>query len=655
MKDKNTAVKEFWDNYISANPSKVTQVLPESLYQESPSLRKKRTEVIVANISESYKAAALECSNKVKKIAAECRVKNEKFTDEEFLLEEIAFCVKGLKFAVPIESDDNENDDSSEASDDSSDSIPNGSVHRVGWIFEKPAFTIDGFSKSDIKQGRLGDCWFLAALSCVSSQPKLLEKVCVARDEEVGVYGFVFFRDGEWVSVVIDDFLYVDVSDYEEWYSFCFHEKEEAYKKTKQTGSSALYYGHCTDPNETWVPLIEKAYAKLHGDYEAIIGGWANQGIVDLTGGSATDIWTNNILSLDTHWKELLEVNEKFLFSAGFKYIKGLISGHSYAILKAVEAEDEKGNTTRFVLVRNPWGDSEWTGRWSDGSKEWSPYWMDKLGHRFGDDGEFWMQYEDLMHYCRDFHRTRLYDETWSIAQKWTSVKVPWMDVYLPTKFLVEISKAGTVVFMLTQLDDRYFRGLQGRYSFATSYVVRKKGAELDDNILSVPLFQTLNFRAQSSGEVHIEPGQYEVLIKIYAWEKDNVEPLDLIRSAIENAPDKLKQIGSNYDYAHSILENDDQEHEKVETEDDGKKVETKKESEKVDAKIDSESEKVETEEDGEEAECEEDGEEAECEEDCEEDESEEESKKKIWDPVAVVGLRVLAQVSSINIQVVNK
>jgi hypothetical protein len=51
--------------------------------------------------------------------------------------------------------------------------------------------------------------------------------------------------------------------------------------------SKTPLYGHCADPNEFWVPLIEKAYAKLHGSYEAINGGSMTESLVDLTGGSS--------------------------------------------------------------------------------------------------------------------------------------------------------------------------------------------------------------------------------------------------------------------------------------------------------------------------------------------------------------------------------
>ncbi len=45
----------------------------------------------------------------------------------------------------------------------------------------------------------------------ISAKKDLVEKLCVARDELVGVYGFVFYRDGEWVYEVIDDKLYLKV------------------------------------------------------------------------------------------------------------------------------------------------------------------------------------------------------------------------------------------------------------------------------------------------------------------------------------------------------------------------------------------------------------------------------------------------------------
>ena len=43
-------------------------------------------------------------------------------------------------------------------------------------------------------QGALGDCWMVSALSILGTNQELLEKVCVIQDQEVGIYGFVFYR-----------------------------------------------------------------------------------------------------------------------------------------------------------------------------------------------------------------------------------------------------------------------------------------------------------------------------------------------------------------------------------------------------------------------------------------------------------------------------
>ena len=70
--------------------------------------------------------------------------------------------------------------------------------------------------------------------------------------------------------------------------------------------------------------------------------------------------------------------------------VNGLYGSHAYSILRVKECKGK-----RFIVLRNPWGASEWTGAWADGSKEWVGEWLDvlkELDHVFGDDGEFVME-----------------------------------------------------------------------------------------------------------------------------------------------------------------------------------------------------------------------------------------------------------------------
>jgi Calpain family cysteine protease len=40
-----------------------------------------------------------------------------------------------------------------------------------------PQFVVEGFSRFDVQQGELGDCWFLAALAALAENKTLLQKV----------------------------------------------------------------------------------------------------------------------------------------------------------------------------------------------------------------------------------------------------------------------------------------------------------------------------------------------------------------------------------------------------------------------------------------------------------------------------------------------
>lgn len=72
--------------------------------------------------------------------------------------------------------------------------------------------------------------------------------------------------------------------------------QEELYREVYQSNSGALYFAQCAHLQETWLPLLEKGYAKAHGDFAAIEGGFGGEGIEDLTGGVTSEIFTSDIL-----------------------------------------------------------------------------------------------------------------------------------------------------------------------------------------------------------------------------------------------------------------------------------------------------------------------------------------------------------------------
>jgi hypothetical protein len=412
-------VHEFWDKFFTKKPGKVTSIFPRALYATLlPPSTPRDGAHSSRNAAESYEAAAKECREKVKRIIRECNRTNEKFTDPDFDIESDWYrnCLNGLVRDEPCDDCGDAGDDAeatgsspqkpkgesrgvrpsaprphgvSRGGVSAGEAYDPGSIHRIDWIFEDPKFVVDGYSSSDIKQGRDGDCWWLAAVTTIAHRKDLMNKVCVIRDEEVGVYGFVFYHDGEWISTVVDDSLYLVYEDFD-YYGDQYDstgKRAREHRKRYQTGSEALFFARCDDPNETWLPLLEKAYAKVHGDYEAISGGYPGEGVEDMTGGVSTTVASNRVLRRDKLWRELVNAEGEFVFSlsayrTGWDSTKaGLMMNHAYSILKATEEVDEDGNKVRLVQIRNPWGErswnglGEWNGPWSDGSKEWTPYW----------------------------------------------------------------------------------------------------------------------------------------------------------------------------------------------------------------------------------------------------------------------------------------
>ncbi|KAF2098207.1 cysteine proteinase, partial [Rhizodiscina lignyota] len=538
----------FWARFTSKNPGKAYTILPDNFYAKRASANGHGFDEQAQNAVASYEEAREACIRKVEKIVKECHRLNQKYRDPHFDIE--ADFKRWLRFGNPP-------DCLMGLADTSTDLRPQ-SVKRVEDIFENPRFFIEGATANDVRQGKEGDCWLMAALTTLSNKPGLIDRVCVARDEQVGVYGFVFHRDGEWISEVIDDKLYLIKEDFDEsllernkWLELQNRTSpEDEYRTVMQSGSRALYFAQCSDANETWLPLLEKAYAKAHGDFSALESGFVGEGIEDLTGGVTTELFSTDILDKEKFWyDELMNVNKQFLFGCGqmggkHGQRKGILEKHAYSIMEAREINGEK-----LLKLRNPWGNSEWTGAWSDGSAEWTPEWMQTLKHKFGDDGVFWISYKDLLRHYQHFDRTRLFGSEWTVTQSWTSLNVPWTVDYLETQFKVTLAKASHVVFVLSQLDDRYFRGLEGQYEFHLQFRVHAEGEE--DYI--VRSNSTYYMRRSVSTELNLDAGVYFILLKVTAKRYPNdATPEDIVRRTCHNRREKMLSIGLSYDLAHA-------------------------------------------------------------------------------------------------------
>lgn len=74
----------------------------------------------------------------------------------------------------------------------------------------------------------------------------------------------------------------------------------------------------------------------------------------------------------------------------------GVISGHAYSFITAKEfMHDNK--LVRLCMLRNPWGQGEWTGDWSDKSPLWTDALRKEIGCNDADDGTFHIPFEDYL------------------------------------------------------------------------------------------------------------------------------------------------------------------------------------------------------------------------------------------------------------------
>lgn len=161
-------------------------------------------------------------------------------------------------------------------------------------------------------------------MSIVATRPKLIRRLFAGSCPEEGFYICKFFIGGTWRWVVVDDAIPV-------------------------SSGGGICFGRCREPDSFWVPLLEKAYAKLFFSYEAIESGMTAEGLLDLTGeGTETFafddprfmrlIESGQIEDIMKHWAKsrfLMGCSRTTDGNAGVEQDTGMgiLAGHAYSVL----------------------------------------------------------------------------------------------------------------------------------------------------------------------------------------------------------------------------------------------------------------------------------------------------------------------------------
>ncbi|XP_018411999.1 PREDICTED: calpain-8-like [Nanorana parkeri] len=262
---------------------------------------------------------------------------------------------------------------------------------RPAEIKENPQFINEGANRADVRQGSLGDCWFLCSIASLTLNEECLNRV-VPVDQSfnnyAGIFHFKFWQYGQWVDVVVDDRL--------------------------PTKKGKLLFVKSTAACEFWSALLEKAYAKLNGSYEALKGGLPLEALEDFTGGVGELYYFENlpnnlfqIIRNALKTKSLVTCSTKSDSGSGEIVVKtNVVKNHAYSLTGAEEVS-YRGDKVQIVRVRNPWGFKEWNGAWSDTAPEWNeidPEVKTRLNLQC-DDGETWMP---LSSFLVEFYRVEI-------------------------------------------------------------------------------------------------------------------------------------------------------------------------------------------------------------------------------------------------------
>ena len=450
----------------------------------------------------------------------------------------------------------------------------NISWKRISEIFIENKYDLfNTLDVDDIKQGIIGNCYFLCVLSSFAKRPEIYDKIFIdKKKKENGMYQLRFIINGIPQIILVDDYF--------------------------PTVDNKFIFAQSI--NEFWVQLLEKAWAKINLSYANTIGGIPYEVFNCLSEAPCENISheRNDICFV---WSELIRAKrEGFYITCNTKYLskeqednEGLISGHSYAIIDLFEfnvfykkgtisesdyesnnfncnvsikkenVADNNNNDNkklRILKIYNPWAWFEWKGKFNDNDNEsWNkiPQLKELVGYNNNDDGIFFMEFSD---YYKKFHSTYIlnYLKDWVYNYKIINQK---SNSYFTCVKLI-LKKENKIRFGLHLKQSRINLMENNSSIFPASLIILKNNEESNKYELINSVYDVTDnifskcYKSYEPGEYHIfmhynadknKVSDYNYTLSTYSQEKVDLLDFDDINEIKNNY---LNQIIDAYIYS---------------------------------------------------------------------------------------------------------
>ena len=231
---------------------------------------------------------------------------------------------------------------------------------QTGPIAERGEGDAHSFSPNDIRQGSIGDCYFLASLGAIANtNPGLLREAIT--ENANGSYTVKLYTEQDVGWIFEDLELRPHMVTIYPTFPVAAGSTDTA---NPNPPDAAHAWSAPGDENELWVKLIEKAYALLIGSYTQIgSGGLSADAMEVLTG----ERYTERVISNDTNASakeriiEMVDANVPVTAAAinisdasaalqEFARLNSILTPHAYTVISANE---------ETITLRNPHGQGD--------------------------------------------------------------------------------------------------------------------------------------------------------------------------------------------------------------------------------------------------------------------------------------------------------